>query len=151
VGDDNKGRQYKAVVAFDTSAIPDGATILSVTLRLRRGTVSGTNPFTTRDTCWADVRTGGFSGSTALETGDFQAVATAVQAASLSDAVANGDWSEGSLNAAGLAAVNKTGTTQLRVYFALDDNDDGRSGYTGYYSGDNSTAANRPQLVLTYQ
>jgi hypothetical protein len=30
----------------------------------------------------------------------------------------------GSLNAAGLAAVNKTGTTQLRVYFASDDNDD---------------------------
>jgi choice-of-anchor B domain-containing protein len=150
VGDDNKDRQYKAVVAFDTSAIPDGATILSVTLRLRRGTVSGTNPFTTHGACWADVRTGGFSGSTALETGDFQAVATAVQAASLSNAAANGNWSEGSLNAAGLAAVNKTGTTQLRVYFVLDDNDDGRNDYIGYYSGDNSTSANRPQLVVTY-
>ena len=151
VGDDNKDKQYKSVVSFDTSSIPDGAAIFSVTLRLRRGTVSGTNPFTTHGTCWADVQSGsGFSGSTALQTGDFQAAATAIQAASLSNAANNGDWSEGSLNAAGLAAINKTGTTQLRVYFNLDDNDDTGNDYIGYYSGE-GTSANRPQLVVTYQ
>jgi hypothetical protein len=150
-GDDNKDKQYKAVVSFDTSAIPDGATILSATLRLLRGTVSGTNPFTTHGTCWVDVQTGGLSGSTALQTGDFQATATAVQAASLSNAASNGTWSTGSLNAAGLAAINKTGTTQLRVYFNLDDNDDTGNDYIGYDSGDNTTSANRPQLVVTYQ
>ncbi len=152
VGDDNKNKQYKSVVSFDTSTIPDGATILSVTLRLRRGTVSGTNPFTTHGTCWVDVQSGsGFSGSTTLQTGDFQAAATAIQSASLSNAANNGDWSEGTLNAAGLAAINKTGTTQLRIYFNLDDNNDGGNDYIGYYSGDNSTSANRPQLVVTYQ
>ncbi len=152
VGDDSKNRQYKAVVSFDTSAIPDGATILSVTLRLRRGTLSGTNPFTTHGTCWADVQPGsGFSGSTTLQTGDFQAAATATQATSLTNAANNLDWSTGSLNAAGLAAINKTGTTQLRVYFNLDDNNDGGNDYIGYYSGDNGTTANRPQLVVTWQ
>ncbi|HKI04017.1 MAG TPA: DNRLRE domain-containing protein [Thermoanaerobaculia bacterium] len=151
VGDDNKDKQYKSVVSFDTSSIPDGATILSVTLRLLRGTLSGTSPFTTHGTCWADVQSTGFSGSTTLETGDFQAAATAVQSASLSNAASNGTWSEGSLNAAGLAAINKTGTTQLRVYFSLDDNDDTGNDYIGYYSGESSTAANRPQLVVTYQ
>jgi hypothetical protein len=152
MGDEASNRQYKSVVAFNTSAIPDGATILSVTLRLRRGTVSGTNPFTTHGTCWVDVQSGsGFSGSTTLQTGDFQATATAVQAASLTNAVNNLDWSTGSLNAAGLAAINKTGTTQLRVYFSLDDNNDGGTDYIGYYSGDNGTSANRPQLVVTYQ
>ncbi|HZM28690.1 MAG TPA: hypothetical protein VFB89_15180, partial [Gemmatimonadales bacterium] len=75
----------------------------------------------------------------------------AVQAASLSNAAANGTWSEGILNAAGLAAISKTGTTQLRVYFNLDDNDDTGNDFIGYYSGDNATAANRPQLVVTYQ
>lgn len=151
VGDNSKDKQYKAVVSFDTSAIPDGATIMSATLRLRRGTASGTNPFTTHGTCWADVQTGAFSGSTTLQTGDFQAAATAVQATSLTNAASNGTWSEGNLNAAGLTAVSKTGTTQLRVYFALDDNDDNGNDYVGYYSGDNSTSANRPQLVVTYQ
>jgi carboxypeptidase T len=151
VGDNNQDRQYRAVVSFDTSSIPDGATILSATLRLRRGTVSGTNPFTTHGTCWADVQTGGFSGSTTLQTGDFQAAATAVQATSLTNATANGSWSEGSLNAPGLAAIDKAGTTQMRVYFNLDDNDDGGNDYIGYYSGNSSTSANRPQLVVTYQ
>jgi hypothetical protein len=152
VGDDKSKKQYKTIVSFDTSAIPDGATILSVTLRLRRGTVVGTTPFTTHGTCWVDVRSGrGFSGSTALQTGDFQAAATAAQAASLSNAAKNLDWSQGNLNAAGLAAINKTGTTQLRVYFALDDNNNRTADYIGYYSGDNGTVANRPQLVVTWR
>ncbi|MES1244753.1 MAG: S8 family serine peptidase [Acidobacteriota bacterium] len=151
VGDDNKDKQYKTIVSFDTSSIPDGATIVSAVLRLRRGTLSGVNPFTTHGTCWADVQSGGFSGSTTLQNGDFEAVATAVQSASLTNAATDGAWSEGNLNAAGLAAVNKTGTTQLRLYFALDDNDDTGNDFLGYYSGDNGTAANRPQLVITYQ
>jgi len=51
----------------------------------------------------------------------------------------------------GLAAINKTGTTQLRVYFNLDDDNDRIADYIGYYSGESSTSANRPQLVVTYQ
>jgi len=149
-GDNNQDRQYKVIVSFDTSSIPDGATILSATVRLLRGSLTGTSPFTTHGTCWADVQTGGFSGSTTLQTGDFQAAATVSQAASLSNAASNGTWSEGSLNAAGLAAISKTGTTQLRVWFNLDDNDDTGNDYLGYYSGE-ATAANRPQLVVTYQ
>ncbi|HEX6096595.1 MAG TPA: M14 family zinc carboxypeptidase [Thermoanaerobaculia bacterium] len=152
VGDNNQDRQYRTVVSFDTSAIPDGATIVSVTLRLLRGSLTGTNPFTTHGTCWVDVQGGsGFSGSTTLQTVDFQAAATAVQAATLSNAASNGTWSTANLNAAGIAAVNKTGTTQLRVSFNLDDNDDTGNDYIGYYSGENGTAANRPQLVVTYQ
>lgn len=150
IGDNNQDRQYLSVVSFDTSSIPDGATITAVNLRLRRGSLTGTNPFTTHGACWVDVKNGTFGAAT-LENGDFQAAATAVQAASLSNAAANLDWSEGNLNAAGLAAINKIGTTQLRVYFNLDDNDDTGNDYLGYYSGDNGTAANRPQLVVTYQ
>jgi hypothetical protein len=152
VGDNNQDRQYKTVVSFDTSSIPDGATIVSVTVRLLRGSLTGTNPFTTHGTCWVDVQNGtGFSGSTTLQNGDWQAAATALQAATLSNAASNGIWSIGSLNAAGIAALNKTGTTQLRVYFNLGDNDDTGNDYLGYYSGENATAANRPQLVVTYQ
>jgi hypothetical protein len=98
-----------------------------------------------------DVQTGGLSASTSLQTSDFQAAAAVPQGASLTAANANGAWSEGVLTAAAAAAVSKTGTTQFRIYFQLDDNDDGRPDYVGFYSGDNATAANRPQLVVQYQ
>ncbi|MCI0539466.1 MAG: hypothetical protein L0Z50_30010, partial [Verrucomicrobiales bacterium] len=116
--------QVKAVVSFDTSSIPDGATIVSVTLKLRRGTVSGTNPFTTHGACYVDIKGGtGFGGSAALAASDFEAAADAVQVATLSNAANNGDLSTGSLNSTGLLFINKTGKTQFRVYFSLDDND----------------------------
>ena len=78
------------------------------------------------------------------------AILAAALAASLTNASANGTWSEGVLNAAGRAAINKAGTTQIRVYFNLDDNDDTGNDYLGYYSGE-AAAANRPPLVVTYQ
>ena len=40
---------------------------------------------------------------------------------------------------------------QLRIAFATDDNDDGKNDFIGYYSGDDSKAANRPQLVVVYR
>ncbi len=154
VGDDmgnaSQGeRQFKVIVSFDTSAIPDGATIISATLKLKRGGLVGTNPFTTHGTCFADIKTGAF-GANAVENGDFQAAATAAQVASMSNAAANGDLSTGALNAAGLAAVNKVGLTQMRVYFSVDDNNDNGDDFVGFYSGDNGTAANRPVLEVMY-
>lgn len=152
LGDNQQDRQYKSIVSFDTSSIPDGATILSATVRLRRGSLTGTSPFTTHGTCQVDIQNGtGFGGSTALANADWQAAATSTGVATLSNALANNDWSEGILNASGLSAINKTGTTQLRAYFSLDDNDDTNNDYMGYYSGNDANAANRPQLVITYQ
>ena len=150
-GDDRKDKQYKAIVSFDTSAIPDGATVTGVTLRLQRGKLTGSNPFNSHGTAWVDIHSGGLGGDTALDASDFEAAATAPQAGSLSNATSNGDWSEATLNAAGLVAVNTAGITQLRVWFATDDNDDGGNDYMGYYSGDNSTASRHPQLVITYE
>jgi hypothetical protein len=151
VGDTDADEQYKSLVSFDTSSIPDTATITSATLRLVRGTSSGTNPFTTHGSCVADIVTGGFGGSTAFAFADWQAAATATSVATMSNPAANGSASTGNLNAAGLAAINKTGTTQLRLNFTLDDNDDLGYDYIGFYPGENATAANRPQLTVTYQ
>ncbi len=123
----------------------------AIRLRLMRGTLSGTNPFDTHGPLLVDVQSGAFAGNRLLEKGDFQAAATVTAVASLSKAPANLTWSEGDLDPAGVAAINKSGLTQLRVYFQLDDNDDAGNDYLGYYAGETSTIAYRPQLVLTYQ
>jgi S-formylglutathione hydrolase FrmB len=150
-GDDAGDRQYKAIVSFDTSPLPDGATIVSATLRLKRGTASGTNPFTSHGAASLDVRTGGFGASTALEAADFASPATASQVASLGNAIANGSWSEATLNAAGRSGIHRSGRTQFRAAFPLGDNDDLAADFIGWYSGENATASNRPQLVVVYQ
>ena len=128
----------RACVAASTQArstATSTATITAVTLRLKRGTLAGTSPFSTHGTCTVDIRTGGFGAGTAFAANDFEAAATASGVASMSNVTANGSWSTGSLNAAGRSAVNKTGRTQLRVYFTTDDNDDLGSDYVGFYSG----------------
>ena len=101
LGDRKNDAQWRSILSFDTSAIPAGATIISATLRLRRGVLFGTNPFTTHGNAFVDVRSGGFNGNVLLEREDFQAAASVVAAATLSDAPADLDWSEGTLDSAG--------------------------------------------------
>jgi len=72
-------------------------------------------------------------------------------AGTLGNASANETWSEAVLNAAGRAAIHKAGRTQLRVSFGTGDNDDMGADFMGWYPGENTTTANRPQLVVVYQ
>lgn len=150
VGDDGSNKQYVAILSFDTSSIPDGAVITSATLQVKRDIVQGTDPFTTHGACSVAISTGGFNGSTALETADFQAAATASNVATMSDPTINGALSTGALNAAGLNAINKTGKTQFRLTFALGDNADASADYL-QCNASNDTVAKRPTLIVTYQ
>ncbi len=149
VGDFSDDTQYRSIVSFNTSGLPDGATIVSATLRIKRASLTGTSPFTTHGTCTVDI-SNGFGGSTAFANGDFQAVAVAGGVTTLSHPTSNGAFATGALNSAGLAAVSTTGVTQFRFYMTLDDNDDLGSDYMGFYSGE-AASGNRPELVVTYQ
>ena len=90
-------------------------------------------------------------GSTAFAFSDWEAAATATNVATLSSPAATGSLSTGTLSATGRAAINKTGTTQLRIYCTLGDNDDLGFDYIGFWPGETATTANRPQLTVTYQ
>ncbi len=150
IGDDGLDKQIKAIFSFDTSLLPEGAVIEMATLRIRRGPQFGGNPFLALGACHVDVQTGGFSGNPALQPSDFESPATVTQSATLSGAPNIRDWSEGTLDSAGLAAIDPTGITQMRVYFELDDDDDEANDAFGYYSGETPSSANYPELVVTY-
>jgi hypothetical protein len=150
VGDHNTNGQSRGFVSFDTQAIPDGAFIQSATLRMRRVGVLGTNPFLTHGACRVDVVTGGFGGNAALQASDFQAAATVTAAGALSAPAANGDLSSATLDPAGAAAINRTGLTQFRIAFELEDNGNGVIDRMRFGSAENATAANRPELVVTF-
>jgi glycosidase len=148
-GDDSSNRQYRSVMSFDTSPLPDTATILAAQLRAQRSSLTGASPFSTHGTLWADVITGAYGGSNALAITDFEAASTATGVAGLSSVSANLQWSSGYLNSTGRGALNKTGRTQFKLRFNLDDDNDFISDYMSFYSGDAATA-NRPVLAVAY-
>ena len=149
-GDATSDRQYKAIVSFDTSSIPAGATITAATLEMTRGRISGTDPFTILGNLEVDIVSGAFGGNLALAASDFEAAATVTGAAMMSVVTAQFQVSSGNLSAAGLTAIDTSGTTQLRLAFDIDDNDDGGNDYVGFYSANNGTASRHPRLVVTY-
>jgi hypothetical protein len=63
-----------------------------------------------------------------------------------------GGWYSLDLTGAG-SSVNKlaasSGLTQIRLRFKLDDNNNALANYLSLFSG-NASAAERPQLVITY-
>jgi hypothetical protein len=149
VGDRANHAQSKILASFDTSTLA-GATIVSATVRLNRVGLGRTDPFSTLGRLLADVQTGGFGGSPVLQPGDFQATATAPAAASMSDPTTNGSWSTGTLTAAGLAAINPTGRTQVRFAFEVHDNGNGTADRISFATADNADPTLWPALDVTY-
>lgn len=109
----------RALLSFDTSAIPDGATVTSATLTVAYGSASG-NPWgnPAGNTLVIDVKSGCIGGCT-IESGDWSAAITAPAAAQLL-AFSGGSQASNAFSAAGLGAINKAGRTQLRLRFSAN-------------------------------
>ena len=150
LGDSAAKQQYRGILSFNTSSLPDTAVISAVTLKLKSSAiVGGGNPVTAFQGFMVDIKQGVF-GTTALQTVDFQATAGHTYGPFKPAAVSG--WYTINLTAA-QAYVNKlalnSGLTQIRLRFQLDDNNDALANYLSLFSG-NAAAANRPQLIITY-
>jgi hypothetical protein len=148
LGDDALDRQYRAILSFDTAALPDNATIISVTLKIKRQGIVGTNPFLTHGKILVDIRKGSF-GTAVLQLTDFKALASKNGVAQFVNAPLAGNWYSVNLNPAAFSFVNKAGLTQFRLRFAKDDNDDMGADYLKFFSG-NAALAYRPVLIIQY-
>ncbi len=81
LGDDDKDRQYRAILHFSTNTLPDKAVITQVILMIKKQDVVGTDPFSTHQYISIDIRKGVFGSIGpfsigALQTSDFQAPAS---------------------------------------------------------------------------
>ncbi|MGC1378291.1 MAG: S8 family serine peptidase [Anaerolineales bacterium] len=147
LGDDASNRQYRLIFSFDTTSLPDNAVITSVVLKVKQsGTPVGANPFNVLGNLFADIRMGTF-GATALELTDFQAAASATRVGAF-NTIPSAGWYTSTLNAAGIANINKLGPTQFRLYFALDDNNNRVADYIRFISG--NAIIDRPTLTISY-
>ena len=147
-GDDAANKQYRAILSFDTSPLPDTAVVTKVVLKFKHIGFTGTSPFSAHGNLLVDVRKGAFSNSAVLQLNDFKAAASKNNVLSFTSAKVN-NWYTKAFNAANFPYINLLGITQFRLRFKTDDNNDGIANFLKIYSG-NAGAANRPQLVIEY-
>lgn len=150
LGDNATKKQYRGILSFNTSSLPDNAIITKVTLKFKKqGIAGGGNPVAMFQGFMADIKKGSF-GTAALALSDFKAPANKTVGPQ-SPALTAG-WYNLNLTPA-KAYINKLtingGLTQIRLRFKLDDNNNAIANFLKIYSG-NAGAANRPQLVIEY-
>jgi hypothetical protein len=136
----------RGFLSFDTSGLPDSSTsnpIISAKLRLKQGTAD--TAFQTLGLFKVDIKSPYFFTSVSLQKNDFDDTvpSDAINVGQM-PRVDSGTWAEARLNHASFGYINRTGTTQFRIYF---DNPSEQPTYVGWYSGGASDA---PQLLVQY-
>jgi uncharacterized delta-60 repeat protein len=148
VGDDPRDRQYRSILSFNTTTLPDNAIVTSAQIKIKRQGVVGIDPFTTHGNLLLEIRNGLFSNSLDLDLSDFAAAASSSTYESFAPLTSS--WYAADLSSSNLVFVNKFGVTQFRLRFDLQDNDDLDADYMKFFAGDATEEVNQPQLIVTY-
>jgi hypothetical protein len=148
-GDTALDQQVLSVLHFDTSSLPDNAVVIDVRLEIKQYQVAGTNPLNTFGPLYVDIASPYFGAEPSLKPTDFLASAGTSDSGYFNTTSYPGNWFDAGLRSSAYPYLNLTGTTQLRVHFSLDDNDNLKADQFRFYSG-NATAAYRPVLVIQY-
>jgi poly(hydroxyalkanoate) depolymerase family esterase len=115
-GKGTDAKYNRTFLSFDTSTLPDTATLVRASLKVTYSSASG-DPWAdpTANTLTVDLKNGTF-GTASVETTDFTAAPTASGVAELIK-FTTGTQTSTDFNAAGLSAINKAGRTQARLQF----------------------------------
>lgn len=118
LGRGSDGKDNRTLLSFDTSRIPAGKEVVRAYLTVARAGGSG-DPWASPagNRLLLDLRTGCFGTSCTTEAADWSAPAS-VPAAAEVPAFSSGTRASTDLSRAALAALDRTGTTQLRLRFA---------------------------------
>lgn len=147
VGDDASNRQYRAILSFNTSRLGNvTGEIMMAKLKLNVRSLTASD-FSDHGKLVVDLNKGAF-GLPGLELTDFQAPATLPGAARVDSHELN-FAPPIVLNSTAANHLNRSGLSQLRLRFALDDDNDLHADIIGYYSG-NAGPLSRPVLWVYY-
>lgn len=141
------GDTFRVILSFDTSSLPDQATITGAKLRIYRKSLSGT-----MNSVKLDIVKGYFGTTSALEQGDYSAAVSSSAAvgtadiAILSVPAANNAYTEIVLPTSVLEFINVGGLTQFRLKGTAAA--DFTSDLLEIFGGDHATYA--PVLFVTY-
>lgn len=144
----------RGIFLFDTSSIPDSATIDSATFELVA--ISKTDNFTDS----MSMVTSAPASNTALVAGDFDSLGTTKQASDITIASITADsstFTAFTLNATGLSNISKTGVTKFGVRGTADNDnneptgtDDEKTEVIWASAEEQLSGDKRPKLVVTH-
>jgi hypothetical protein len=147
LGDDAKNKQYRSILHFNTSSLPNNAIIKKVTLQIKKTGVTGTDPFKTHGNLVADMRKGFFGSNALLNLIDFQVAGAPINNAGRFSSITNG-WYQLVLNSTYLKHINVAGPTQFRLRFEKDDDNDKIPDFVTFNAGD--SILDQPLLIIEY-
>ncbi|MGD8836785.1 MAG: alpha/beta fold hydrolase [Desulfobacteraceae bacterium] len=113
------GKISRTIVSFDTSDLPQAATIIRAYLQVKYDFAIG-NPWDGRQ-LQIDVKTGKFGSASICQTSDWDETATAAGVAAISP-FSLGSKDSSDFNEEGRKAINREGRTQMRLYFDSHEN-----------------------------
>jgi len=155
LGDATGNKQYRSILSFNTSSLPDNAIITAATLKIKRLSngylVGNNNPFSWGGGLKVDLCKNMFGTTTALQLGDYNfnsATNCKLLVTAFGSTAASG-WYSASIPSAAFSKINLAGLTQFRLRFKNEDNNDSAADYVKFYSG-NASAAYRPLLIVEY-
>ncbi len=154
LGDNAQNAQYRSILHFPTYYLPDNAVVTRVILTIKKQSVIGLDPFLTHQNIQVDIYNGIFGfdgtfGSFSLQPTDFQANSSMNAVGFISNNPVNGTyWTM--LDATANNLINLTGSTQIRLGFQLDDNNDLGDDIIAFHSGDAPLLLDRPHLQVEY-
>jgi hypothetical protein len=150
IGDNELDREYRSILSFNTINLPDNAIITKVTLKIKRQTIVGTDPFSAMGKLLVDIRTPHFGASAALVKPDFQATASMNDIGDFPKTLISGWYRKIWTSDTFFSLINLKGRTQFRLQFANGDNDNLSTDYIAIYSGNYATVTDRPMLIIEY-
>ncbi len=136
------GQQYRSILSFDTSSLPDDAVITSVVLNL----TSARN--TTVNSLVVDIKDGCFNGSCALTVQDYNAAASQSKAG-IFTAISGSNSYVAEIGSSALSFINPKGITQFRIRLELPISQKLNQILT-FYSGNWQTANQQPVIEVKY-
>jgi hypothetical protein len=149
LGDDAADRQYRSILSFNTASLPDNAVITSIVIKIKKQGLVGIDPFTTHQGLLVDIRKPHFGTALGLAASDFQASASKGSVGTFG-ATPTAGWYSVTLSGTARSYINKTGTTQFRLRFKLDDDNDNLADYMKFFSGNYTTTTSLPLLIIQY-
>jgi uncharacterized repeat protein (TIGR02543 family) len=148
LGDDASNRQYRAILSFDTTNLPNVITIKKATLSIRTAGLFGADPFKKLGYLTIDIRRAAFGTNSSLQLVDFEARPSKAAVGFFGKTPAFG-WYLSTLRTTAYPFINRVGLTQFRLRFASDDNNNMIADYMRFFSGD-AGAASRPVLTIEF-